>query len=162
MTYRPHRAAGRRDHRCAGSALMAACLILVATACGPTVIQGRAASMLYDPDRVGGLRADGGFTGVRPRRARQPQGSVEGTDGGDDDRLALLAVNDIEEFWTARLPAVFRRRVPPGRRRSRSYDAQQSTPAGRVCGTTVTYSDPNAAYCRRDDSISWDRRRADP
>ena len=138
---------------------MAACLILVATACGPTVIQGRAASMLYDPDRVGGLRADGGFSGVR-HDAPPARGRVENTDGGDNDRLALLAVNDIEEFWTASYPQYFAGEYRPVSA-TRSYDASNPS-SGRVCGTTVTYSDPNAAYCLRDDSISWDRRHPDP
>ncbi len=154
MTYRPRGAAGRRDHRWAGSALVAVCLILVATACGPTVIQGRAASMLYDPDRVGGLRADGGFSGVR-HDAPPARGRVEHTDGGDNDRLALLAVNDIEEFWTATYPQYFTGGYRPVSA-TRSYDASNPS-SGRVCGTTVTYSDPNAAYCLSDDSISWDR-----
>ena len=156
MTHRPRGAAGRRvrDRRCAGGALMAACLILSATACAPTVIQGRAASMLYDPDRVGGLRADSGFSGVR-HDAPRPRGHVERTDGGDNDRLALLAVNDIEEFWRATYPQYFAGEYRPVSA-TRSYDA--SNPAsGRVCGTTVIYSDPNASYCLRDDSISWDR-----
>jgi predicted metalloprotease len=133
---------------------MAACFILVATACSPTVIQGRAASMLYDPDRVGGLHADGGFSGVR-QDAPPARGRVQRTDGGDNDRLALLAINDIEEFWTATYPQFF---SGPYRRVSatRSYDASNPS-SGRVCGTTVSYSDPNASYCLSDDSISWDR-----
>ena len=36
----------------------------------------------------------------------RPAGNVEGTDGGDNDRLALLAVNDIQDFWTSHLPAI--------------------------------------------------------
>jgi hypothetical protein len=118
------------------------------------MIQGRAASMLYDPDRVGGLRAEDGFSGVR-NGAPPAQGHVERTDGGDNDRLALLAVNDIQEFWTATYPQYF-----AGEYRAvsatRSYDASNPS-SGRVCGTTVVYSDPNASYCLSDDSISWDR-----
>jgi predicted metalloprotease len=138
----------------AGGALAAACLLLAVTACAPTVIQGRAASMLYDPDRVGGLPADRGFSGVR-RDSPPPRGKVKRTDGGGNDRLALLAVNDIQEFWTATYPQYFAGEYRPVSV-IRSYDA--SNPAsGLVCGTSVVYSEPNAAYCLRDDSISWDR-----
>jgi predicted metalloprotease len=146
MTYRPRRAAG--------AALTAACFILVATACSPTVIQGRAASMLYAPDRVGGLHADGGFSGVR-QGAPPARGRVVRTDGGDNDRLALLAINDIEEFWKATYPQFFSGPYRPVSA-TRSYDASNPS-SGRVCGKTVSYSDPNASYCLSDDSISWDR-----
>ncbi|WP_293001551.1 neutral zinc metallopeptidase [Mycobacterium sp.] len=133
---------------------MATGLLLGVVACTPTVIQGRAASMLYDPDRVGGLPADGGYSGVR-RDAPQPQGRVQHTDGGDNDRVALLAINDIQEFWTATYPQYFSSAYRPVSS-TRSYDASNPL-SGRVCGTTVIYSDPNASYCLSDDSISWDR-----
>jgi predicted metalloprotease len=156
MTHRLRGAAGRRfrERGWTGGALAAACLLLAVTACAPTVIPGRAASMLYDPDRVGGLPADRGFSGVR-RDSPPPRGQVKRTDGGDNDRLALLAVNDIQEFWTATYPQYFAGEYRPVSV-IRSYDA--SNPAsGLVCGTSVVYSEPNAAYCLRDDSISWDR-----
>ncbi|HVQ98589.1 MAG TPA: integrase core domain-containing protein [Mycobacterium sp.] len=62
--------------------------------------------MLYDPDRVGGLHATHGLSGARPN-APGPQGDVEGTDGSDNDRLALLAVNDVQTFWAATYPQFF-------------------------------------------------------
>jgi predicted metalloprotease len=155
MAHRPRGAAGRRYRRSwAGCLFAAACLTVSATACAPNMIQGRAASMLYDPDRVGGLPAAGGLSGVRPD-APPPQGLVEQTDGGDNDRLALLAVNDIQEFWTSTYPQFFAGEYRPVSA-ARSYDAGNPA-SGRVCGTTVIYSDPNASYCLRDDSISWDR-----
>jgi predicted metalloprotease len=156
MTHRPRGAAGRRfrSRSWVGCLFAAACLALSATACAPNMIQGRAASMLYNPDRVGGLPAAGGLSGVRPD-APPPRGHVERTDGGDNDRLALLAVNDIQEFWTSTYPQFFAGEYRPVSA-TRSYDA--SDPAsGRVCGSTIVYSDPNASYCLRDDSISWDR-----
>ena len=156
MTQRPRGAARRRvrDRVRLSRVLVAACVIVAATACAPTVIRGRAASMLYDPDRVGGLRAEGGFSGVR-HDAPTPTGTVEGTDGGDNDRLALLAINDIQDFWTATYPKFFTGEYRPVSA-ARSYDARDPS-SGRVCGTIVVYSDPNASYCLRDDSISWDR-----
>ncbi|GAA1430919.1 neutral zinc metallopeptidase [Mycobacterium cookii] len=110
--------------------------------------------MLYDPDRVGGLAATHGLSGVRPD-APAPQGVVEGTDGGGVDRLALLAVNDIQDFWASTYPQSFPGNYTPVSA-IRSYDSTNPT-SGRVCGKTVVYGDPNASYCRRDDSISWDR-----
>ena len=54
--------------------------------------------MLWDPDRVGGLPATDGPSGPRANAAA-PTGTVENTDNGEVDRLALLAINDIEDFW---------------------------------------------------------------
>jgi hypothetical protein len=81
MKHRLRGAAGRRfrDRGWAGCLLAAACLLLAVTACAPTVIQGRAASMLYDPDRVGGLRANGGFSGVPTTHPRREVTSSEPT-----------------------------------------------------------------------------------
>ena len=129
-------------------------LIPAATGCSPTVMAGRPASMLYDPDRVGGLPATHGFSGRRPG-APEPQGDVEATDGGDDDRLALLAVNDIQEFWAAAYPQFFAGEYRPIAA-IRSYDSQ--TPSSRgACGGRNGYKSVNASYCRLDDSIAWDR-----
>lgn len=156
MENRPRRGAGRplRSMSCLGAAVVLAGLVPAAAGCAPSVMEGRAASMLYDPDRVGGLPATYGFSGVRPN-APAPQGNVEGSDGGANDRLALLAVNDIQDFWAGAYPQSF-----PGDYQPisaiRSYDSTDPT-SGRVCGRTVIYRDPNASYCRRDDSISWDR-----
>jgi predicted metalloprotease len=151
-----HRGAGRlfRNRCYVAAALTLACLVLATAGCAPSVLEGRAASMLYDPDRVGGLHATDGLSGVRPD-APGPQGNVEGTDGGENDRLSLLAVNDIQEFWSANYPQYFAGAYTPVAS-IRSYDSTNPSSA-RVCGKTVIYSDPNASYCRRDDSISWDR-----
>lgn len=153
MTQHHHRRA-RRCRRWAHATLTVFCLVPAATGCAPSVLEGRAASMLYDPDRVGGLHATEGQSGVRPD-APAPQGTVEGTDGGDADRLALLAVNDIQDFWSMTYPEFFPGQYNPVSS-IRSYDSTNPS-SGRVCGKSVSYGDPNASYCRRDDSISWDR-----
>ena len=62
------------------------------------MVDGRATSMLFNPERVGGLPVTEGPSGPRPN-APEPEGTVEYTDDGPMDRLALLAVNDIQEFW---------------------------------------------------------------
>src|SRR5271165_2998269 len=91
--------------------LVAACLVLLAASCGQTVLDGRAMSMLYDPYRVGGLPATDGPSGPRAD-APPPTGTVSNTDGGAVDRYALLAIDDIEDFWkhnySDSLPGSFR------------------------------------------------------
>jgi predicted metalloprotease len=82
-------------------------------------------------------------------------GNVEGTDGGNIDRVSLLAVNDIQDFWSRTNPQFFPGQYAPIAS-IRSYDSTNPS-SGRVCGKTVIYSDANASYCRHDDSISWDR-----
>ena len=81
MKHRPHRVAGRpfRNRSWIGAALVSACFAPAAAACAPTVMEGRATSMLYEPDRVGGLHATHGQSGVRADTSG-PQGDVEGTD----------------------------------------------------------------------------------
>src|ERR1700733_3681589 len=163
MKHRPHRGAGRLaktataiSRRCAwaAAALALVCVTPMTTGCATTVMQGRAASMMYDPDRVGGLPASHGPTGVRPD-APAPTGNVEGTDGGSGDQLALLAINDIQSVWTSTFPQSFSGEY--ARVLSlRSYDSTNPT-SPRVCGRHATYGEPNAAYCSRDDSVSWDR-----
>jgi predicted metalloprotease len=164
MKHRPHRGAGRlaktataisRRSAWAAAALALVCVTPMTTGCATTVMQGRAASMMYDPDRVGGLPASHGPTGVRPD-APAPTGNVEGTDGGSGDQLALLAINDIQSFWTSTFPQSFSGDYAPVSS-LRSYDSTNPM-SPRMCGRHATYGEPNAAYCSRDDSVSWDRR----
>ena len=96
-----HRASRRqfgRSYWSMKAALSVACSALLVASCSPTVLDGRALSMLYDPNRVSGLPATDGPSGPR-NNAPQPTGTVENTDGGEVDRLALSAINDIEDFW---------------------------------------------------------------
>lgn len=141
-------------------AVCAACLTLLLAGCGNvrhgperTVVAGHPVAMLYDPGRVGGLPAAEGPSGPRgdvpPVTAR-----VTNSDDGTVDRLALLAIDDIEDFWTrhygASLPGVF---TPVST--LVSYDS--TDPAGpQVCGAD-TYRLLNAMYCHRLDVLAWDR-----
>ncbi|HEU4361695.1 MAG TPA: neutral zinc metallopeptidase [Mycobacterium sp.] len=139
----------------AAGAVAVVCLTLVLTSCAPsrTVVAGRAVSMLYNPARVGGLPATDGPSG--PRGAVPPvTPRVQNSDDGEIDRLALLAIDDIEDFWTQHygesLHGVF---TPVST--LLSYDSTE--PDGpSVCGT-ATYELPNAMYCHRDDVMAWDR-----
>ena len=80
------------------AAAAGACIAL--SSCATTVsITGQATSPLYDPYRVAGIPATDGPSGVRAD-APEPSGDVANTDGSDADHVALLGVNDVEEFWT--------------------------------------------------------------
>src|ERR1700758_5815482 len=86
------------QHRWITAAIGIACSALFAAGCSPAVLDGRALSMLYDPNRVSGLPAVDGPSGARDS-APQPTGTGENTDNGETDHLALLALNDLEDFW---------------------------------------------------------------
>lgn len=109
--------------------------------------------MRYDPNRVAGLPVSDGPSG--PRAAPpSASGRVRNTDDGSVDRLALLAVDDIEDYWQkhyqAPLPGSFS--TVSG---LVSVDPEESRP--KVCGADPEEFSFNAAYCRRADVIAWDR-----
>src|SRR5690242_12988612 len=54
--------------------------------------------MLNDPFLVGGLPATNGPSGIRSN-APSAIGKVLNTDNGPIDNLALLSINDIEDYW---------------------------------------------------------------
>lgn len=130
------------------------CAVAITSGCGSaTVLEGRAASMLFNPERVGGLPVVEGPSGVRAD-APPPIGTVDNTDGGAMDRLALMAVNDIEEFWEQNYPRYLPGAFDPVDALV-SYDS--TDPNGpRVCGADV-YQMPNALYCFTSNLIAWDR-----
>jgi predicted metalloprotease len=126
--------------------------VLILAGCGG-VTQGRAVSPLYDPFRAGGLPAEDGPSGVRDD-APPPVGDVKDTDNGPIDKLALLAVNDVADFWTRNYPTSFKGTFTPIEKLL-SWDSQDpSSPA--VCGTD-TYQEPNAFFCPSKEIMAWDR-----
>ncbi|MEB3022079.1 neutral zinc metallopeptidase [[Mycobacterium] crassicus] len=138
-----------------------ACLMLALAGCAdntPTVVAGRAVSMLYDPGRVGGLSAAEGPSGPRgdlpPVTAR-----VQNSDGGQIDRLSLLAIDDIEEFWTQHYAQSLHGTFEPVSALVSYASTDPNTP--EVCGADV-YRLPNAMYCRRMDTMAWDRAKFMP
>lgn len=135
------------------AAICAALSALLLASCGHAVLSGRAVSMLYDPDRVGGLAVSEGPSG--PRGVPPPvTDRVQNTDGGDDDRLALFAIDDIEDFWQRHYSDSFSRTFSPVSTLL-SYDSNDRFgPA--VCGNE-TYGNTNAMYCHRKDTLAWDR-----
>jgi len=109
--------------------------------------------MLYDPFRVGGLPVAGGPSGPR-ENAPPPTGAVYNTDGGAADKLALLAINDVEGFWQQTYNSFLNGAFTPIRRLI-SYDSND--PSGpSICGRG-TYHLANAFYCPHDKLMAWDR-----
>ncbi|MEB3034806.1 neutral zinc metallopeptidase [[Mycobacterium] nativiensis] len=137
------------------------CLMLALAGCAdstPTVVAGHAVSMLYDPGRVGGLPVSEGPSG--PRGDLPPvTPRVAGSDGGEIDRLSLLAIDDVEEFWTQHYAQSLRGTFKPVSALVSYASTDPNTP--QVCGADV-YQLPNAMYCRRMDTMAWDRAKFMP
>ena len=129
-----------------------ACAVLVMAGC-TTVVDGRAESMLYNPFRVGGLPVADGPSGPR-ENAPTPTGRVYNTDGGAADTLALLAINDIEQFWQQTYNNFLKGTFTPIHQLI-SYDSNDLG-SPRICGRG-TYRLVNAFYCRNDKVMAWDR-----
>lgn len=155
----PSRRGGRPAWVRAVVSLTALLMVLAATATtlaliGVTTktVAGQSTSGLNDPFRVGGLPAVDGPSGPR-RDAPAPTGTVADTDGGEADHLALLAANDVEDFWNTNYSGLHGTFRPI--RKFLSYDsADPTTP--EVCGNSP-YGNPNAFFCPPLDLIAWDR-----
>jgi predicted metalloprotease len=133
--------------------IAAGCVALTVAGCSQaTVLDGRAVSMRYDPYRVAGLPTSDGPSGPRAA-APTATGGVENTDDGDIDRAALLAVEDIEDFWSQHYSDAFAGRFAPVSRLV-SVDPRS---AATICGEQAAAFDYNALYCAPDDLIAWDR-----
>src|SRR6201997_1849610 len=134
------------------AAIACAGAVLVVAACN-TFVEGRALSMLNDPFRVGGLPATNGPSGIRSN-APSPTGTVVNTDNGLIDKLSLLSVNDIEEYWKSvygqSLKGTF---VPVGK--LVSYDSDN--PNSPIVCHSDTYKLVNAFFTSRCNLIAWDR-----
>ncbi|WP_163796151.1 neutral zinc metallopeptidase [Mycolicibacterium sediminis] len=132
--------------------VVATCSVLLIAGCS-SITEGRAVSTLYDPFRAGGLPAQDGPSGIRDD-SPAPTGEVEDSDGGDVDKLALLSINDITDFWQQYYSETFDGDFVPVET-LRSYDSDDpSSPT--VCGAS-TYDEPNAFYCPRRNTMAWDR-----
>ncbi len=129
-----------------------AATILVAGGCA-TFVEGRALSMLNDPFRVGGLPATNGPSGIRAN-APSPTGTVVNTDNGAIDKLSLLSVNDIEDYWQSVYADSLKGKfVPVGK--LVSYNSED--PNSPIVCHNDTYKLVNAFYTSRCNLIAWDR-----
>lgn len=136
------------------AAMCAVAGVLAGCASSPPVLEGRAVSMRYDPNRVAGLPASDGSSGAlvgQPGSA----GRVRNTDGGLIDRSALLAIEDIEDYWRQHYQEALPGTFSPVSELI-SIDPQAASPA--VCGSEPEEFALNAVYCPPEDVIAWDRR----
>jgi predicted metalloprotease len=117
------------------------------------MVDGRALSMLNDPFRVGGLPATNGHSGIRSN-APSPTGTVVNTNNGPIDKLSLLSINDIEEYWESVYSQSLKGKfVPVGK--MVSYDSQN--PSSPIVCHNDTYKLVNAFFSYRCNLIAWDR-----
>jgi predicted metalloprotease len=138
----------------ARAVIVVACATALLTGCtSSTVVNGQATSMLFNPDRVGGLPVAEGPSGPRSN-APEPEGTVEYTDDGPMDRLALLSVNDIQDFWAKNYAHYLPGQFEPVDTLA-SYDSEDPR-SPELCGSNM-YQSPNAAYCFRLNTMIWDR-----
>lgn len=134
------------------SALVWAAAVLVVAGC-TTFVGGRALSMLNDPFLVGGLPATNGPSGTRSN-APSPNGKVLNTDNGPIDTLALLSVNDIEDYWQSVYDQSLKGKFVPVSKMV-SYDS--TDPNSPIVCHNDTYKLVNAFYTGRCNLIAWDR-----
>lgn len=132
------------------TALLAA--VLVVAGC-TTMVTGRAVSVLNDPFRVGGLPATNGPSGAKPN-GPAPSGTVLNTNNGPIDKLSLLSINDIEEYWKANYTAPLQGSFKPVDKLV-SYDSND--PNSPIVCRNETYELVNAFFTSRCNMIAWDR-----
>ncbi|MEU0872376.1 metallopeptidase [Nocardia brasiliensis] len=139
------------------TALITAALIVVVLVAGCTrLVDGRAVSIYDDPFKVAGLPTTSGPNGPR---AGVPDSTLTATngDGSAEDKLALNAVEDIQTYWRTEFGNEFEGNDFKPVDKLISWSAK--APRGdslEFCKET-TYRLVNAAYCRLDNSIGWDR-----
>ncbi|MEV4758821.1 neutral zinc metallopeptidase [Micromonospora sp. NPDC049559] len=133
------------------AALAALLVASLSTGCARSV-PGTGGAERWSPTRVAGLDITTGESGPRPGVA-DSRLRVLGTDGGEIDRLARNAVDDVQKYWSERLPADFGERFRPVTRLV-SYDS--TGPGAQVCQAS-TAGLVNAFYCGQDDTVAWDR-----
>ena len=134
------------------AAFACAAATLVVAGC-TTFVDGRALSMLNDPFRVGGLPATNGPSGPRSN-APAPTGTVVNTNNGPIDKLSLLSINDIEEYWKATYSQSLKGTFRPVDKLV-SYDSND--PRSPIICNSETYKLPNAFFTSRCNLIAWDR-----
>lgn len=136
---------------------LAAVAVMVAQVggCGQTVAGKPSAMSDIDTTDAGGFEAnDNGPTGPR-KDAADANLQVEGTTGGEEDKIATNAVSDLYDYWDEQLPKLFGEKFTHIQRLV-SYD---SNGAGvTICGSS-TKGFVNAFYCggNGEDAIAWDR-----
>ncbi|MFE3545491.1 neutral zinc metallopeptidase [Nocardia sp. NPDC059177] len=119
-------------------------------------VDGHAVSIYDDPFQVAGLPTTGGPNGPRPGVADTDLTATNGDDG-EMDHLALNAIADIQTYWQSVFATEFPDQTFDPVQKLISWNARAPrSQAVEFCKET-TYHLVNAAYCRSDNSIGWDR-----
>nr|WP_083905182.1 metallopeptidase [Nocardia transvalensis] len=116
---------------------------------------GRAVSIYDDPFKVAGLPTTGGPSGPRAGVPDTPMSAVGG-DHGDVDKLALNAIDDIQTYWQHEYHNEFEGEFAPVTKLYSWSAKAPKTQESQFCKES-TYHLVNAAYCRLDNSVGWDR-----
>lgn len=134
------------------AAIACAATVFVVAGC-TTVLDGRPLSMLNDPFRVSDLLATDGHSGIRENPA-PPSGTVINTDNGLIDKLSLLSVTDIEDYWKSAYSQSLQGTFLPVAKLV-SYDSND--PSSPIVCHNETYKLVNAFFTSRCNLIAWDR-----
>lgn len=102
---------------------------------------------------AGGLPVTEGPSGIRAD-APPPARTALNETSAPADRLALLSVDDVEQFWSTSYTSTFDGVFQPVETLV-SYDSEDPYES-EVCGSDQ-YDNPNAMYCFLDDTMAWDR-----
>ena len=135
---------------------LAAVAVMVAQlgGCGQSVAGKPTVMADIDTTDAGGLDVNDGPTGPR-EDVEDAKLDVEGSDGGEMDRLATNAVSDLYDYWDEQLPDNFDEKFEKIQRLV-SYDSDGE--GVEICGSS-TKGLINAFYCGGggEDAIAWDR-----
>ncbi|MEU7764850.1 metallopeptidase [Nocardia sp. NPDC049190] len=116
---------------------------------------GRAVSIYDDPFKVAGLPTTSGPSGPRDDVADSTLTATNG-DGSAVDTLALNAVDDIQTYWRGEFGKEFQGEFKPVDKLLSWSAKSPRSDAVEFCKES-TYHLVNAAFCRLDNSIGWDR-----
>ncbi|WP_442789883.1 metallopeptidase [Nocardia sp. CDC160] len=128
--------------------------IALLSGCTRTV-HGHAVSIYDDPFKVAGLPTTSGPNGPRAGVPDSPL-TAQDSDGGPTDHLVLNALDDIQTYWQGEFPREFGGTFTPIDKFISWSAKTPRSQAGQFCGQS-SYRLVNAAYCRLDKSIGWDR-----
>ena len=149
QTFRP----ARPPARMVTVVVAALAVLLTVAGCTGDTVTGQAKSNLWDPDNVGGLPLTDGPSGLRAD-AGDPAGDVAYTNNGPEDRLAMLAVDDLTDYWKDHFDTDLDGTFRPVDHYA-SYDSRD--PDGpELCGENG-FQSPNAFFCYPMDLMAWDR-----
>ena len=150
-----HLRAGDRSRTRTGRTLLAAGTVLLlglTAACSET---GGEPRTIGDVAGLPVTHFDSGLKAGAPA----PDVEVRNVTNSTADRLAMTAVADVTDYWSAQLPKHFNQTFRP----VEGYLSYDPTGEGiEVCGGSTSSAGMNAFYCPSEDIIAWDRAKLLP